>query len=89
MQGWGVKKITVGEIVREYGKIDLLKLDVEGAELNIFASGCEQWLTQVRCIMVELHEHFAPGCTQQFMDAIRPFGFKVTHRSRHNLTVQR
>ena len=36
-------------------RLDLLKMDVEGAEEVIFAPGCESWLARTENIVVELH----------------------------------
>jgi FkbM family methyltransferase len=38
------------------GAVDLLKLDVEGAEKEIFRSGATRWLPFVRNIVIELHD---------------------------------
>jgi FkbM family methyltransferase len=35
--------------------IDILKLDIEGAELQLFSRRPEAWLPAVRCVAVELH----------------------------------
>ena len=46
-------------------KIDILKLDVEGAEKDIFESAnCGKWLDCVRQIVVELHDRIVPGCSE-------------------------
>jgi len=39
-------------------RIDLLKIDIEGAETSLFGanSGCEQWLQKVDQIAIELHD---------------------------------
>ena len=36
-------------------RLDLLKMDVEGAEEVIFSPGCESWLARTENIVVELH----------------------------------
>ena len=41
--------------------IDLLKVDVEGAELELFETAAETWLEAVRSIVVETHDRFRPG----------------------------
>lgn len=40
-------------------RIDLLKIDIEGAERVLFAEGAERWLDRVGTIAVELH---GPDC---------------------------
>lgn len=39
-----------------FPKIDLLKMDVEGAETIIFSQNYETWIDKVKNIVVELHE---------------------------------
>jgi hypothetical protein len=40
--------------------IDLLKMDIEGAEREVFESG--EWISRVGAIAIELHDHIKPGC---------------------------
>ena len=66
--------LTIGEILSWCGasEIDLLKLDVEGAEKEIFAAArYEDWLSGVRQIVVELHDLLVPGCTESLEEAVR------------------
>ena len=69
IRGW-----TVGELMAERGweQIDLLKLDIEGAELNLFSRGDRDWLRKVRMIAIELHDRFVPGCSRAFYQQVAP-----------------
>ena len=51
--------------MRRHGlrSIDLLKVDIEGAEHELFAQASDAWLSATRCIVVETHERFRPGVT--------------------------
>ena len=53
--------------------IDILKLDVEGAEKEIFES-CGDWVNKVDVIVVELHDRLRPGCAGAFEAATAGFG---------------
>ncbi len=58
---------TIDELMREAGadRIDLLKLDVEGAEKELFEDpGRESWLSKTRTLVLEPHDWFKPGCTE-------------------------
>jgi FkbM family methyltransferase len=57
-------------------RIDLLKLDIEGTELDLFASDTEQWLPRVRCLVLELHDRMRPGCARSLYRALREYDFK-------------
>lgn len=63
-----VRAFTLAEIMTEFGvdRINLLKLDIEGSELELFSSGAEEWLRHVDCLMVELHDRIRPGCSAAF-----------------------
>ena len=52
--------------------IDLLKVDIEGAEKEVFErSGT--WISSVGIIAVELHDWFRSGCSQAVHLAARDF----------------
>lgn len=68
-----VRAVTVDEILRIVGasKVDLLKLDIEGAERDVFeASVGVRWLDDVDVIMIETHDRLRPGCSSAFYRAI-------------------
>lgn len=58
-----VRAITMDTIMRETGihSIDLLKVDIEGAEVEVFES-CP-WIEKVGVIAIELHDRVRPGCS--------------------------
>ncbi len=50
--------------------IDLLKVDVEGAELELFGGNAASWLTATRNVVVETHERFRAGSDGQVSSAL-------------------
>jgi FkbM family methyltransferase len=73
-----VRAITIGDIIRDHGldKIDLLKVDIEGAEKELFSEP-GPWLDQVDAICIELHDWFKAGCTRTFFAAVGDFGVEA------------
>ena len=63
-QGPKVRAITVPTLMREMQlhAVDVFKVDIEGAELEVFQTG--SWIDYMRCLMVELHDQFRPGCSE-------------------------
>jgi FkbM family methyltransferase len=53
--------------------IDLLKVDIEQAEREVFAKGHEQWLPFVRNICIELHDG---KCAEVFFAALRNYEYE-------------
>ncbi len=62
-EGNGCRALTLTTLMREIGieTVDILKIDVEGAEQEIF-SGCD-WIDNVKLLAIELHDRFRPGCS--------------------------
>ncbi|HEY7772650.1 MAG TPA: FkbM family methyltransferase, partial [Marinagarivorans sp.] len=46
-------------------RIDILKIDIEGAEKEVF-SDTSEWLPKVDAMIVELHERMKAGCNRSF-----------------------
>jgi FkbM family methyltransferase len=69
-----VDALTVSTIMSMFNtdRIDILKIDVEGAEKEIFAHS-DAWIGHVRVIFVELHDRLRPGCTEAFESAMTAF----------------
>jgi FkbM family methyltransferase len=67
-----VPAITIDELCNKYGlaKIDLLKLDIEGAEEQVLENGT--FLARTGYIIVELHGRYGFECFQR---DIAPYGF--------------
>lgn len=70
--------ISVEGVLRKTpdGNIDLLKLDIEGAEWELFSINPEKWLNNVQTIAIELHDRFRNGCAQAFYSAIAKRKFR-------------
>ena len=73
--------LTLDEILAWCGisDIDILKLDIEGSEKEIFATArSSEWINRVKEIVVELHDRVVPGCTEALEDAIRDHAFSLS-----------
>jgi FkbM family methyltransferase len=72
--GTQVPAITMDEVLRDYqlDTIDLLKVDIEGSEKELFASA-GSWIGRVDAICLELHDRFKPGCSRAFYQAVGDF----------------
>lgn len=83
-----VRAITIPDVMREFGveRIDLLKLDIEGAEKEIF-DNAHSWLDCVEAICLELHDRFRSGCSRAFFKAVDEFPTEL--RRGENLLVVR
>lgn len=62
-EGTLVRAVTMQSLMAEanISSIDLLKVDIEGAEKEVFETATD-WIESVRCVAIELHDRFKPGC---------------------------
>ena len=74
-----VPAVSVGSLLKRPGfaPIDLLKIDIEGAEKEVFENSAA-WIGQVNGIMAELHDRIKPGCTEAFLKATKEFPARST-----------
>lgn len=79
---YDVRTITIDDILRQAGshEIDILKLDIEGAEKELFSENFESWLGKVNVLIIELHDRLKEGCSSAFYSAIRKYNFEQTQR---------
>ena len=57
---------TVWQLVEEFraSEVSLLKLDIEGSELEVLSEGDTSWIERTKTLAVELHDRFKPGCSE-------------------------
>ncbi|QVL52077.1 MAG: FkbM family methyltransferase [Cyanobium sp. M30B3] len=76
--------LTMQELIASHGPVDLLKLDIEGAEAQLFAPGRDlSWLEQVASIVIELHDRYEPGCSRHFWAAVDDFPVEACRGENH------
>ena len=75
-----LKALSIADIMIQYqvDEIDILKLDIEGAEKEIFTSNYDQWLPKTKILILELHDWMKEGCSGAFIKAM----------ARHNFTIR-
>ena len=61
--GLSVKAVTIPTIMKQYGMdfVDILKVDIEGAEYELFEKNYEDWIDKVGLIIIETHDRFKPN----------------------------
>jgi FkbM family methyltransferase len=65
---------TIDALLKDFGKpgIDVLKLDIEGSEKELFDCSPD-WLRNVGVLVIELHDKFLAGCSRSFYRATESF----------------
>ncbi len=74
-----IPAITIDEIMKRYNfsEVDILKMDIEGSEKEVFSSGYEAWLPRTKVIMIELHDREKKGCAKTFFQTLFTCDFSM------------
>jgi FkbM family methyltransferase len=75
-----VRAATLDELLDEHGfdQVDLLKIDIEGAEVEVFAD-TSAWIDRVNVVVAELHERYRTGCLRNFYTGTQGFPVEWSH----------
>jgi FkbM family methyltransferase len=67
-----VQGISMKTLLNKYNieKVDLLKIDIETSEKQLFSYDYEEWLPKIQTIVIELHDSMLEGCSKVFFEAI-------------------
>ena len=73
-----IDSITIPDIIEKYNisRIDLLKIDIEGAEVELFSENYESWLPKVKYIIVEFHDRWKSESSSTVRHTLDKFNFK-------------
>jgi FkbM family methyltransferase len=68
------RALTMDRLMAEHDLdcIDLLKIDIEGAEKEVFENA-DGWIHKINMIAGELHDHIKAGCSSAFTNATSEF----------------
>ena len=86
-----VKTITLDEIIKENNLdfIDLLKIDIEGAEKELFESNYENWIPKTKSIVIELHDGIKMGSSKSFFKTISKYNFSYQVKGENLVFINR
>jgi FkbM family methyltransferase len=81
-----VKTVTLQSLVEQIGRVDLLKLDIEGAEIAVLKSTPAETLQRIDRIVLDYYIEDAPdegeGMAREIESLLTPLGFECTIQHR-------
>jgi FkbM family methyltransferase len=68
---------SIHSIMQEQGwsTLDVLKLDIEGSEKEVFEKNVEEWLPHTRMLIIEVHDNMRKGAAKSVFAAISKYDF--------------
>ncbi len=82
-----VPTITIDKIMKDFNieVIDILKIDIEGAEKELFSTNYSNWLGKVKILIIELHDLNNKGASKSFFKAILNYDFSIVFENKESL----
>jgi FkbM family methyltransferase len=80
--GISLQGISLTQLIQQHQlkHIDILKMDIEGSEKEVFSIGYDRWLPLTRCLIIELHDRMKPGCSRAVFEAVNKYDFSLAIR---------
>ncbi|MEI6326844.1 MAG: FkbM family methyltransferase [Candidatus Roizmanbacteria bacterium] len=72
-----VASITLDRALNEYDVIDLVKIDCEGAEKEIFDQADPVVFSKIKCFSIEYHEFVVPGVLEHISNHLKKYGYTI------------
>jgi len=74
-----VKAISIEDIIEKFNipYIDIIKMDIESAEKEVFEGHHEKWLPKVKSLIIELHDTYKEGCSKSLFNALINYNFST------------
>ena len=74
-----LKAVTIPQIMAEnnFDEVDIIKIDIEGAEFYLFGNDPHAWLSKTKCLIIELHDQLMPGTSKLFFGAMAAYDWET------------
>jgi FkbM family methyltransferase len=88
---YDIKAITIDALLKQSGfdRIDILKLDIEGSERELFSKNYNSWIDKVGVIIIELHDRIKDGCTKALYSSINKDDWKEYKRGEKVILINK
>ncbi len=77
-----VQLVAINEIVKSYGVVDFLKMDIEGAEIDILSNSNHSWLDNLQSFNIEFHLNKNQSLIY-YEKFFEKKGFTISRNNRH------
>jgi FkbM family methyltransferase len=85
-----IPTVTIPDILKDLqaDKIDILKIDIEGSERELFLENYQTWLPKVNCLIIELHDSYRRGCGNSLFRAIANYDYFFTKKGENLIFIK-
>ena len=85
-----IEGISINKLMANFkiNQIDILKIDIEGSEKEVFSQSTE-WLEKVGLIFIEFHDRKKSGCRESFSKAIKNYVGQIQNKGETTIAIMK
>lgn len=85
-QPYDVEAISIDKIMQDHNidVIDILKIDIEGSEKELFELNADYWLSRTKVLIIELHDRMRPGSSKAVYKALVKYDFELKRKGEND-----
>lgn len=86
-----IDAITIESLMKRHGikQIDLLKIDIEGSEKDVFEKNTQAWLPYAKMIIVECHDRMRADTAKTVFKALEAYDYEFGLRGENLVFVMK
>lgn len=75
-----VSASSIGSLMEKYNfpRIDILKIDIEGSEKELFESNYDEWLSKTKILLIEVHDGMRKGASKTLFRALEKYNYHLS-----------
>ncbi|MFK7969149.1 MAG: FkbM family methyltransferase [Bacteroidia bacterium] len=74
-----LETVSIGDILEQknISNVDILKMDIEGSEKEVFEAEVKSWISKVDVLVIEFHDRMKAGTAKSFFEAIHGLNYQL------------
>ncbi len=79
--------VSIAQLISQFNipQIDLLKMNIEGSEKEVFSENYQSWLPITTAMLIELHDGKNNGCSKAVFSATNQYDFAVAETAPYGI----
>lgn len=82
-----MQAVSIPDLIQTFNikHIDVLKMDIEGSEIEVLQNHHEQWIPKTGTLLIELHDRLRKNCSRSVFETLVQYPFSLDHVGENNI----
>ena len=75
-----IPAVSISSLMKKYNfpRIDILKIDIEGSEKELFEENYHEWLSKTKILLIEVHDGMKKGASKTLFRALEKYNYHLS-----------